>query len=492
VLLEPLPTAATLAAVGALLIVSVLASRASGRVGVPAALVFLAIGMAAGAGGFGSLPFQDPLLAFRAGTIALVLILFDGGLNTSLPSLRSALAPATLLATVGVVGTAVVAALGAKALGTAWPIALLFGAVVSSTDAAAVFSVLRGAGIQLRRRVALILEAESGLNDPMAVILTVSFTQALAQGERTSIPRLALQAVVQLAVGLLGGVAVGLGGRTLLARIRIAAGGLVPVLTLALGFAAFGLTTLVGGSGFLAVYVAAVLLGNGPLPYLPGVRRVHDAMAWFAQISMFLLLGLLATPTRLAAVAGQGMLLALFLVFFARPAVATACLLPFRLPLHEVAFVAWVGLRGAVPIILATYPVLGGIPGAQHLFDLVFFVVVVSTALQGATIRGLARRLGLEAPLTPAPRAVLEIASAQPLSGEVLSFYVEPASAVAGSRIADLPFPEGAAVMLVVRGRDLLAPRGPTVLQPGDHVYVFTEPGDKGLVQLLFGREEEG
>jgi cell volume regulation protein A len=276
-----------------------------------------------------------------------------------------------------------------------------------------------------------------------------------------------------------------------LARVRLAASGLYPVMTLSLAFVAFGAPTLLWGSGFVAVYVAAVVLGNGALPYVSGLRRVHDAMAWFSQIAMFLLLGLLAFPTRLAAVAGPGLALGLFLALVARPIVVAALLLPFRVPRREVVFVAWVGLRGAVPIMLATFPVLSGVAGARHVFDVVFFVVVVSTIVQGTTIRWLARALGLEIPSPPAPRAALEIVSTQQLAGEVLSYYVEPASAVAGSRISDLPFPEGSAVMLVVRGRELVAARGRTVLQPGDHVYVFTTAADKAFVHLLFGREEE-
>ncbi len=487
---EPLSTAVILAAAGVLLGASVLASRTSGRLGVPVALLFLLVGIAAGSQGLGRIRFEDYRLAFRLGTGALVLILFDGGLNTPLASVRRAVGPAAVLATAGVAGTAALTALGARALGAPWPQALLLGAVVSSTDAAAVFSVLRAAGIQLRRNVALVLEAESGLNDPMAVILTLSFTEALAGGGRPS-PALVVEAAVQLAVGAVGGLAVGWAGRWLLRRVRLPAGGLYPVLTLALALVAFGAPTLVGGSGFLAVYVAAVVLGDGVLPYRSGILRVHDAMAWFSQVAMFLLLGLLAFPSRIAAVAATGLALSLFLAFVARPAVVVACLAPFRFSARETAFVGWVGLRGAVPIILATFPVLAGVPGAEHVFDLVFFVVVVSTLLQGSTIRWLARRLGLETPAPPPPRAVLEIVSTQQLSGEVLSFYVEPASAVAGSRISDLPFPEASAVMLVVRGRELIAPKGGTVLAPGDHVYVFTPPDEKSFVQLLFGRAEE-
>jgi len=485
---EPFPTAVALAAMGVLLAVSVLASRTSGRAGVPLALLFLLVGMSAGS--IAGIGFSDHRLAFRAGTVALVLILFDGGLSTPAQSLRSVVAPAGLLATLGVVATAFIAALGARALGVPWLEASLFGAIVSSTDAAAVFSVLRGARIQVQQRVGHVLEIESGLNDPTAVILTLGFTEALAEG-RAPGWRLVGEAALQLAVGLAAGWAVGRGGRLVLSRARLAAGGLYPVLTLALAFIAFGAATLLHGSGFLAVYVAAVVLGNGPLPYRTGLTRVHDAMAWFSQVAMFLVLGLLADPTRLLYVAIPGLALALFLVFVARPVAVVACLLPFRFSPREIAFTAWVGLRGAVPIILATYPVLAGVQGAHRIFDLVFFVVVVSTLLQGAPIRWLVRKLELEVPGPPSPRAVLEIVSREALAGEVLSFYVEPASAVSGSSIADLPFPEGASVMLVVRGHELVPPRGQTVLRSGDHVYVFVRPEEKGLVQLLFGRLEE-
>jgi len=485
---EPLPTAIALAATGVLLAASVLASRTSGRAGVPVALLFLLVGMVAGSAA--GIRFDDHRLAFQAGTVALVLILFDGGLSTPVASLRRVLAPAAVLATVGVAATALIVALGARVLGLSWPQAALFGAIVSSTDAAAVFSVLRGARIQVRRRVAHVLEIESGVNDPTAVILTLGFTAALVQN-RAPGWELLWEAALQLAVGLAVGWGVGQAGRFVLPRARLAAGGLYPVLTLALAFISFGAATLLHGSGFLAVYVTAVVLGNGPLPYRTGLVRVHDAMAWFSQVAMFLVLGLLADPVRLGEIALPGLALALFLAFVARPAAVVTSLAPFRFSRREVVFIAWVGLRGAVPIILATYPVLAGVEAARRIFDLVFFVVVVSTLLQGAPIRWLARRLDLVAPEPPAPRAVLEIVSRDPLAGEVLSFYVEPASAVSGSVIADLPFPEGANVMLIVRGHDLVPPRGQTVLRSGDHVYVFVRPEEKALVQLLFGRLEE-
>jgi cell volume regulation protein A len=287
------------------------------------------------------------------------------------------------------------------------------------------------------------------------------------------------------------GLAVGYGGRQLLTQVHLAAGGLYAVLTMALAFVAFGLTTLLQGSGFLAVYAAAVVLGNSRLPYRTGLLRVHDAIAWLSQVTMFLVLGLLVYPSRLVAVWEMALWLALLLAFVARPLVVALCLVPFRYPVREVAYIGWVGLRGAVPIILATFPVLSQVPGALRVFDIVFFVVVVNALVPGATVKRVTRWLGLEARTPPPPQAVLEIASTLPLQGDVVSFHIARASAVAGTSIADIPFPPGTSVMLVLRGQQLIAPRGDTVLQPGDHVSVFCRPEDRGLVQLLFGGLEE-
>ena len=488
---EPLATGVLLAAFGALLATSVLFSRASQRLAVPVALVFLGLGMLAGSEGIGGIPFEDYRFAFRIGTVALVLILFDGGLNTPLAAVRAVARPAAVLATVGVAGTAGLVAVAAHALGFTWPLALLLGAVVSSTDAAAVFSVLKTSGISLKRRVGSTLEVESGFNDPMAVLLTIAMTAALLSPGGLSLGRLALDVVRELTVGAAAGVAIGRGGRALLGRVRLAAGGLYPALTLGLACLAFGVTTRLHGSGFLAVYVAAVLIGDGPLPFRPGLLRVHDALAWLGQIVMFLVLGLLVFPSRLVGVAPVGLALALFMAVVARPLVVALCLAPFRaFARREVAYVGWVGLRGAVPIILATFPVLAGAPGAERVFDVVFFIVVINALVPGATVPWVTRRLRLESGEPPAPRAVLEIESMQPLEGELLSFHVSGALAVAGVPLRELPFPEGASVVLIVRGRELLAPKGDTVLEPGDHAYVFSRPSDLPLVQLMFGRPE--
>lgn len=486
---EPTTLAAVLLTVGVLLILSALFSRASARFGVPGFLIFLVVGMLAGSEGIGGIPFDDYRLSFRLGTIALALILFDGGLNTPLAALRNAAAPAGVLATFGVAGTALAVACGARLLGFPWITALLVGAVVSSTDAAAVFSVLRSSGLQLRRRLGATLELESGLNDPLAVLLTTAFVAYAADDGASGLWTLAALPL-QLVIGGVVGVGVGAGARLLLRRARLPAGGLYAVLTLATALVSFSLATLLWGSGFLAVYAAGMALGNGDLPYKSGLRSFHDAAAWLSQVSMFLMLGLLVFPSRLLDVAPTGLALGLFLAFVARPVVVFLCLLPFRYGWRQSLYVGWVGLRGAVPIVLATMPVMAGVPAAEPLFHLVFFIVVVTAVVPGGTVGWVTRRLGLATGEPPAPTAVLEINSLTPLAGEILGFTIAEPTAACGAMISQLPFPPGANVMLLIRGDELIAPKGTTLLAPGDHLFVFCKPEDRPFIDLLFGRHD--
>jgi cell volume regulation protein A len=490
---EPNATALLLTTFGGLLLVSALFSRASARTGVPVVLVFLGIGMVAGIPRMGGVQFDDFQFALRVGIIALVLILFDGGLNTSRSVLRQSIRPAAMLATLGVIGTALLMAVAAHSLGIDWAPSLLLGAVVSSTDAAAVFSVLRGSGINLKRRVGSTLETESGLNDPVAILLTILLTENLLHPLGASELRwVALDVALEIVVGLAVGVGVGRLGSRQLERLRLPAGGLYPAFTLSLAFLSFGVATLLHGSGFLAVYVAAVIVGNRRLPYRTSLLRVHDASAWLSQIVMFLILGLLVTPTRLLDVATIALGLSLFLALIARPAVVAVCLVPFGYTLRDILYIGWVGLRGAVPIVLATFPVLARAPGADWVFHVTFFIVVVNAIVPGMTVPWVTRWLGLESADPPTAPAILEIESMRPLNGELLSFYIDEALPVTGTRISELPFPAGSAVTLVVRGQDLVAPKGHTVLQPGDHVYVLTEPGDREWIHLMFGRTTGG
>ena len=488
---EPAATAILLTICGILLLVSVLSSRASQRIGVPIALFFLLVGMLAGSEGIGGIPFADYRLAFRIGVVALALILFDGGLNTPLDVVRRVGVPAGVLGSLGVLLVAGLVALVARLGGLPWPAALVLGAIVSSTDAAATFAVLRASGLQLKRRVAATLEVESGANDPAAVILTTTLAANLLRPGHLGLGEMLLEIITQLVIGAVVGIGAGYAGRALMARLQLVTGGLYPALMLAFGFLSFGVATLIEGSGFLAVYVTGIVLGNGPLPYRAGLLRIFDALAWLAQIGMFLLLGLLVFPSRLGEMAGLGLGIALLLAILIRPLVAALCLAPFRYSAREIAFVGWVGLRGAVPIVLATYPVLVGAPGADRIFHLVFFIVVVGAIIPGGTVAWATRRLALEAPQPPAPHALLAIESRVPLQGDLMSFYIDEALVVCGLRLDELDFPEGAAVALVVRGDRLVAPRGSTRLEPGDHVYVVAQEEDRPFIQLMFGRPEE-
>jgi cell volume regulation protein A len=485
---EPFATAVALVTAGALMTLSVLFSRAPARLGVPIPLIFLALGMLAGEEGLGGIGFDDYDATFRLGTVALVLILFDGGLNTPLKTVRQGLLPASLLATVGVGCTAALVAVIAHVLGFAWNESFLLGAVTSSTDAAVVFSVLRGSGVHIKKSLSATLELESGLNDPMAVILTMALTDALVSGKPLGLMTL-LHVPMEIAIGLLMGLVIGTIGRQLVLHIRLAAGGLYPVLTLALAALAFGLPTLFHGSGFLTVYVASLILGNGAIPHRTSLLHVHNSVAWMAQIVMFLLLGILVVPSHVLQVAPIGLGIGLFLTFVARPLSVFLCLAPLRYQWRDIAYLSWVGLRGAVPIILATIPVMAHSAGAKHLFDVVFFVVVVNALVPGGTIPKVTRWLGLEVKHAPMAPAVLEMNTNQLLAGDVMSFYIEPSTLACETPISELPFPTGSAVLLTIRGDELIAPKGHTVLKAGDHVYVFCRPKDKQLIQMMFGSD---
>ncbi|MDX2114603.1 MAG: potassium/proton antiporter [Planctomycetota bacterium] len=488
-LTEPHATAVFLTVFGLLMAFSVLFTRTLDRVGIPTVLLFLGLGMLGGSEGLGGVAFDNYEVAFRLGTVALVLILFDGGLNTTARSIRKSAAPAGLLATLGVLVTAGVLAVLGRAMGLRWSEAVLIGAIVSSTDAAAVFAVLRGGSLRVREKVRSTLEVESCVNDPMAVILTVGVVDALSGGSAGGSFWLSLLVDVplQLAIGTGVGIAVGLVTRRVLQSVRLTTVGLYPVVTLASAFAAFGLATLALGSGFLAVFAAGAVLGNGQLPFRAGLTRVHDAVAWMSQVTMFLMLGLLVFPSQLWPVAGIGLGLGLALALVARPVAAVACLLPFGWARREIGYVSWVGIRGAVPIILATFPVLAQIPGAERTFHIVFFIVVVSALIPGMSIVPLTRRLGLDDPEPARPAAALELHSLRPLNGEIHVYHVQADVAACGVPLSQIRFPDEAAAIMVVRGEEVMAARGYTVLEPGDHVYVFCRPGDEPRIGLLLG-----
>jgi cell volume regulation protein A len=401
----PAVTALALAVGGLLLAVSCLLSKLGAKLGVPASLLFLVVGMLAGSEGLGHIWFDRFDWANLLGTLALVSILYAGGLQTPVAAVRGALGPASVLATGGVLLVAGLTALFAHLLGIPWGEALLIGAIVSSTDAAAVFAVLHGT--RLPARITRTIELESGLNDPVAVILTMAMTANLL-GLDISGGQLVAEILQQLVVGAGCGLLLGWIGRTLLEKYRLANVAMHPVLSLAFALMAYGVPTSCGGSGFLAVYLAGIVIGNSRVAKCDGLVAVHDSMAWLAQVSMFLMLGLLVVPSQLPPVADEGLLIAVFLAFVARPVAVAACLLPFGFRWREIACISWVGLRGAVPIVMATVPVLCAagrsalVQEALDVFDLVFFIVVVGSIVPGATVRWLTRKLGVEGTGEPA------------------------------------------------------------------------------------------
>jgi cell volume regulation protein A len=466
-----------------LLLVSVLASKISDRFGVPALLLFLILGMLAGSDGPGGIYFDDPAIAQSIGIVALILILFSGGLDTQWSSVRPVTKEAALLATFGVLGTALITGIVAQAvLGLPLKEGLLLGAIVSSTDAAAVFSVLRSKGISLKGRLKPLLELESGSNDPMAVLLTVGLIELILQ------PSLSPGYLVgfflrQMLIGAVMGYATGRVMLFVVNRLRLGNEGLYPVLTLSLALLAFGLTDRMGGSGFLAVYVAGIVLGNNDFIHKRSLLRFHDGMAWIMQIVMFLALGLLVFPSRIVPVAGAGLAIAACLVFLARPISVFVTLLPSRLSWREKAFISWVGLRGAVPVILATYPLLAGIPQAELLFNAVFFVVLTSVLLQGTSLPLVARWLKVEAPALPKRVYPIEYTRMSGLRSELEELPVPPHSQVAGKAIVDLGLPDAFLIILVARDNDFLVPSGGTVLQAGDVLLALADKESLAHVQ---------
>jgi len=385
-----------------LLLLSIFAWKISGRLGIPALLLFLGIGMLAGSDGPGKIYFDNAQVAQEVGIVALAFILFAGGLETDWQAVRPALGGALSLSTIGVLLTAIiVAAFAVFVLNFTFAEGLLLGAIISATDAAAVFSVLGAKNLQLKGKLLPLLELESGTNDPMAVFLTIGLTSWLTNPNET-VWNLLLLFVRQMGIGTALGLFIGWLAVWSLRRLNLDIEGLYRVFTIALVLFAYGVTAVLGGSGFLAVYLVGLVLGNSSVQRVDRLSHFHDSLAWLMQIAMFLILGLLVFPSRLPAVAGGGLLITAIAVFVARPLSVLVALLPVKISLQEKLFVGWVGLRGAVPIVLATFPLLAGLSKAPFLFDLVFFVVLASVLLQGTTVPVVAKWLGV---IVPAPMA---------------------------------------------------------------------------------------
>ena len=456
---------------GGLLAVGIGAAKVADRVRVPGLLLFLALGIVVGSEGPGAVEFDDAELTRTLGTIGLVLILFEGGLSAGWREIRPIVVSAVSLAVVGTVVTAVIA--GAAA---AWLLdvgtleGLILGSAIAATDSAAIFAVLRGS--RLRRRLARALEGESGMNDPVALLLVTGFIEWIQQPGYGA-EDMALNLVGRLALGAVLGVGIGFAARWGLRNVDLPTTGLYPVASISAAGVSYGLTEIVGGSGFLAVYLTALVLGTGPVPARRTVVSFHQGVAWVAQISLFFLLGLLVFPTRLGDVAVDGLLLSAALMFVARPVAAFLATLPSPFGARERVLLSWAGLRGAIPIWLATFPVIAGVESAELIFNLVFFVVLTSTLIQGASFEPLARRLGLTTTEPALPRPLVESGMIRRLGGEVMAYRVRERDAVVGRMVKELGLPREALVNVIVRGGAAIPPRGSTEIRAGDELHVL-------------------
>lgn len=456
---------------GLLMAIALAASTLAGRLRVPVLLLFLGLGMVVGSEGLGIVPFDDYDLARDVGVVALALILFEGGLTTNVESLRSVARTAALLSIGGTLLTAAISGLAASLLFDLSLLeGLLLGGIVASTDAAAVFAVMRNSS--LKERPTRILEGEAASNDPVAILLVIGLIDWIQQPD-FGLVDMVLLFVKQLGIGAVGGLVVGWLGMRAIQRLDLPTLGLYPVASLAVAAIAFGLPDALGGSGFLGVYIAGLVLGSSMIPAKRTLSAFHIGLAWLSQLIMFLALGLLVFPSQLADFAVQGTLLALVLTFVARP-VATFLLTALSsLTGAERILIGWAGLRGAVPVVLATFPVIAGIPDSHEYFNIVFFAVVLSLVLQGPTFEPLARRLGLTTQQPPMPEPIAEIGSSRRLGAEVVEYEIAPGDAAAGARVRDLGLPREAIVSVIVRDGNALPPRGSMRLLPGDHLHIL-------------------
>ena len=477
-------------AAGALLAAGLSASLLAGRLRLPGLVLFIAVGMVLGSDGAGWIAFDDYEAAQSVGIVALALILFEGGLTAGFPEIRPVLAASIGLALVGTLVTAILAGFAA-----AWLFDLtllegmLLGAVLSSTDGAAVFAVLRGS--TLRRRLARTLEAEAGLNDPVAVLLVLGFIHWM-QDPGYNAADMAVAFVQELGIGLVVGLAVGLVGVYALRRSRLGSAGLYPVASLAIAALAFGGAQSLHGSGFLAVYLAGLVLGTGQIPAKRTMTTFHNGLGWLAQVVMFLVLGLLVFPSDLGRVALEGTILALVVVLVARPIGVFAGTLGAGFSVAEKVVLGWAGLRGAVPVVLATFAVLADVPNSTEFFNVVFFAVLLSTVVQGATFEPLAKLLGVTTTEAALPRPLADIGAVRRLGAEVVEFPVRPDDAVVGARVRQLGLPREALLNILVRGDQAILPRGSTRIEAGDRLNVLVRQEAAVELSALLDRWRHG
>ena len=470
--------------VGAILAGSILVALGAARVGVPSLVAFLALGMLLGSDGPGGIEFDDAELARTVGVAGLAAILYEGGLSTSWRRLRRVAVPATLLATVGVVASTVLTGVAAYYLfDLSWLESVLLGAVVASTDAAAVFATLRFTHI--RRRLARTLEAETGLNDPVAIALTIGLIAWIEEPD-LAFPDLVVSVLEQLGIGLVIGVGLAAVALWVFARLPHSIGSFAPVASVAAGALSFGVADVAGGSGFLAVYLVGLAVGSTPSRHRSQLVAFHEGLAFLAQVTMFVVLGLLVFPKDLPDVALAGLALAVLLMVVIRPIAVWLSTALSSFTARERMLLGWAGLRGAVPIVLATFVLSSDVEHAETIFNAVFFVVVVSALVQGTTLEWVAERLGLVDPRPAVTAAPLEVDALGSL--ELVEFDVAGDHAIAGAAVRELGLPRSALIALVARGGDTIPPRGSTVLEPGDRLFVLVPRTNRPELEDVFTR----
>lgn len=462
-----------------LLIASLLASKTSFKLGIPTLILFLGIGMLAGSEGIGGIYFNDPHLTQLLGVVALNLILFSGGMDTKLESVKPVIWRGISLSTIGVLLTAATIGFFVHWI-TDFTLleGLLLGSIVSSTDAAAVFSILRTKSIGLKGSLRPLLELESGSNDPMAYVLTISFTYLVANGD-ASITKLIFDFFKEMIIGGVLGYVLGKSMTFVINKVQLETEGLYPVLVMALVLFTFAITHLLGGNGFLAVYLSALILGNSNFLHKKSLIKFYDGQAWLMQIIMFLTLGLLVFPSRITPIAGTGILIALVLIFFARPIGVFVSLSFFKMRLREKLFISWVGLRGAVPIVFATYPLIAGVGKADVIFHMVFFISASSVLLQGSTLPIAARWLKVTVPKKKAKRmTALDMELYDTIQSEFVEIFLPGNSPAIGKAIVKLNLPKPTLIVLIVRDGRYIQPNGSTVLEEGDKLLLLANNKD--------------
>lgn len=459
---------------GILLLISVVSSKTSYRIGVPTLMLFIGVGMLAGSEGIGGIWFDDPTIAQFLGVIALNIILFSGGMDTNWANIKPIWVKGVTLSTLGVLLTALcVGVFCYYAMGT-FPLieSLLLGATISSTDVASTFAIFRQKEAGLKHNLRPLLEFESGSNDPMAFFLTVSLI-SLIQNPESSWLMLIPKFFGGMIIGALGGFVFGKLSVWFINRIRLDIDGLYPVMAMALVFIAYTVTDAVSGNGFLAVYIMGVILGNKTIVHKSSLMKFFDGISWLMQIVMFLTLGLLVFPSKMWEIAIPGIIISLFLIFIARPVAVLLCTLPWKMQTRDRVFLSWCGLRGAVPIIFATYPLVAGVPQASTIFNIVFFISLTSLLFQGSTVFHCARLLGLVVPSKLKPHYFVHLADTY--RSELREVVVTENSHVAGRQILEIKIPDSILVVLIDRRGRFFSPRGSTRLELGDKLYIIAE-----------------